>query len=628
MRLSLSPRAHFFRWTFGLLAALSFGVTQANAATDTRYGLVGTGGKAFAEKLELTWYALEGNYTNTGVFSSTNPANDPTGGRKVLRKVAKLNVRADNLGQSNLQFQTALLVYANTLAVWFSNPAGAKPTFTWYDPVATSLSAAESLQIVTTITREKTLSPAVSGTVWEIGNEPNLFPAILPASYGAIFNRYSKIIKQADPTARVALGPLFVRETAMDLLPRMREILSQNLTSSGFGNPGQALFDSVNNNVWAAYSSRTLNLGTVEYLGQVLAALDTSVHPEIGSLHVYPFDDRLPTLTTAAVKKTLDSLADSLTTRLQKKNPAAVLWITEFGNLNEGLTEDASAAQASSLLDVFTANAKFQNWFYYKATGYDTQLLGLPGLSAPLTRLASDTAFNPADGDFACTRLNAIGRMYYQRANGTACTDAQTGFQSTQSLANPFNLANVPLPLRLRPASKDTVRVEVAVVGGSLIENTHFTLPSHTVTFAPGDSSASGTIHFLATQSGTIQLRLRNASRAVVSADSAHSVTVQPIDAVLSGALPGGLSLSLDPAGPSLIVVTPERIALRTRILDAAGKMRGTRLQSLETGRHVLDLRDRMGSDMAAGHYSLEVSGQGFRRIFPFPRTTFQGPRD
>src|SRR5688572_4510353 len=114
------------------------------------------------------------------------------------------------------------------------------------------------------------------------------------------------------------MGPVFVRETGMDLLLRRREIQTESLMQRGLGQPGQPMFDSVDNDLWLAYSARTLNLGTVDYFAQALAALDTAVKPDVISLHVYPFDDRAPALGEERVKHILDSLADTLTARFQK----------------------------------------------------------------------------------------------------------------------------------------------------------------------------------------------------------------------------------------------------------------------------------------------------------------------
>lgn len=601
--------------------SVAFTLSLAGAAADARFGLVGTGGKAFAEKFGLSYYALEGNYPASGnVFSSVNPANDPAGGRKVLRKVAKLNVRNDSLGQTNAQFEAALGAYANALVTWnLTGRLTAKPVFTWYAPAAASLSAAESLQIITTIRREKALVPAVTGTVWEIGNEPNLFPALLPARYGEIFARYYKIIKGEDPAAKIAMGPVFVRELAADLLLRMREIQTQTLIQRGLGQPGQALFDSVDKDLWATYSSRVLNLGTVDYFAQALAAMDSSVKPDVVSLHVYPFDDRAPLLSAPQAKATLDSLADSLRARFQARGASPALWITEFGNINPAYDAEAAATQASALIDVFLAGTRYSNWFYYKATGADAQLAGVPGLGLPLTRLAADSAFSPADGNFACGRLNAIGRMYYLRANGVECAE-KAGFTTAVSSYNPFDTGPTHfIPVAMGRSEVDTVRFTVAVKGGTLQQDVHYTLASSTLTFAPGDTLKSVTLQSSALNSGSIILVLRNPLNAGLTGDSVHTVNVSAVDLAILPGLPGSW-FSLDRARAALVLQAPRDVDLSIRILDAAGKTQGLLRTRSPAGRSVIALRSafRNGA-LPAGLYKIEVSGPGFRKTFSLP---------
>src|SRR4051812_29029999 len=160
----------------GTPAAGVVGGSGSNAHSvkaDPRFGLVGTGGAAFAEKFGLKYYILEGNYSDGkgDLFSSVDPANDPAPGFSVVRKVAKLNVRTDALGESNAQFQAKLTQYAKDLAGWYVLPGwarGKKPAFTWYTPNVESLVKAESLQIAETLKRENQGNSHATGTVWEI----------------------------------------------------------------------------------------------------------------------------------------------------------------------------------------------------------------------------------------------------------------------------------------------------------------------------------------------------------------------------------------------------------------------------------------------------------------------------
>jgi hypothetical protein len=104
------------------------------------------------------------------------------------------------------------------------------------------------------------------------------------------------------------------------------------------------------------------------------------------------------------------------------------------------------ASGMSDMIDIFTANTRIGNVFYYKGTGADQQLDLLSGLgtsapAVPLTRLAVDSAFTPANGNFACTNLNVIGNMYYLRAVGVTCADAAPTAQPVLALPVPFATA-------------------------------------------------------------------------------------------------------------------------------------------------------------------------------------------
>jgi hypothetical protein len=303
----------------GCLLSLLLAAPAATAgvlAGEEAFGLVGTGGKTFAARFGLRYFTIEGNYTATSgtSFYSTDPAYDPDPGFSVVREVAKLNVRNDNLGETNAQFQAKLNAYAKALAAWYPKPSflrGAKPTFTWYQPDAAALVKAESLQIVQTIRREKARNPQMTGTVWEIGNEPNLFPAILPAEYAAIFEAYRRVIKAEDPQAAVALGALFLPEPAADLKARLSDELESRmqaeLTAAGLYSAVNAagFFDDLCNDLKNTMLSRMLALPTREYLRQVLNA--TSARPDLVTLHVYGYDDRAPYLDSAAMRAILDT---------------------------------------------------------------------------------------------------------------------------------------------------------------------------------------------------------------------------------------------------------------------------------------------------------------------------------
>ncbi len=402
-------------------------------SVDPRFGLVGTGGAAFAAKFGFRYYTLEGNYSEGKgtVFSSVDPGNDPAAGFSVVREAAKLNMRTDALGQTNAQFQAKLNQYAKDLAVWYLTPSfarGSKPAFVWYSPNANALIQAESLQIVETIRREKTRSPAVTGTVWEIGNEPNLFPAITPGEYAAIFANYRRVIKAEDPSAKVAMGSIFLPEPCDDLKAKLGEELESKmrteLQTAGYYNTLNAsgVFPNLVNDVKNTMLSRMLALPGREYLRQVLAA--TTARPDIVTLHAYPYDDRAPFQDSAALHGIIDTTVAGITAMLAANGASAPLWITEFGNIEQNLDEAHVAARTRQLIGAFASDSAIAMWFHYKSTGNDDQFALFSSGPAPLTRLAVDAAFAPASGNFSCTMLNAVGLAYWAAGHaGEACAD-------------------------------------------------------------------------------------------------------------------------------------------------------------------------------------------------------------
>jgi len=418
---------------------------HAFAETDPRFGFAGTGGKAFAEKFGLSHYILEGNYPPSSTqMHSTSESHDPEVGYEVVRRVAKLTERSDGLGESLAEFQSKLAAYVQSLAIWFTIPIGVKPVWVWYSPPSASLAAAESSQIVQTIRREKTKVPAITGTVWEIGNEPNFFPPLLPGEYGELFSRYYRIIKSEDSTAKVAFGSLFVHEVAEDIIPKLQEYLRQTMTGNGLGSPGEARFDSIEANVRQNVFSRLSDQETAVYARQALQAVSPDMHPDIISIHVYPYDDRLPIMDKSSLQEKTDRVVVEISDVLVARGGKAPVWVTEFGNIDAALSETEIASQLSNLIDIFIANESIEHWYYYKATGADQQFAFFAGSEKPLTRLAIDSGFTPPDGRFSCAELNLIGRLYFLKATGQDCEDETP-------LVNPFRrreAGQTGLPMR------------------------------------------------------------------------------------------------------------------------------------------------------------------------------------
>jgi hypothetical protein len=458
---------------FPIILILSFGAFSLgwSITPDVRFGLVGSGGATFAAKFGLSYYTLEGNYSadRGGLFSSVDPVNDPAPGFKVVREVAKLNVRTDGLGETNAQFQTKLAQYTKELASWYLMPAwgrGKKPVFKWYVPDALALIHAESLQIVETIRREKARNPQITGTIWEIGNEPNFFPAILPTEYAAIFSQYSRVIKAEDPAAVIAMGALFMPEINQDLKLRFGEELEakmkMELEIAGLYNTMVSLdlFQSLVADVKNTVLSRTLALSTQEYLRQVLDA--TAARPDLVSVHAYPYDDRAPFLDSAAMQNILDTTATGISTVLALKGISDTwgdrgsIWITEFGNIEQGLDANQVAERMRLMLSWFQGNPAYGHWFHYKSIGVDDQFALFSSGPAPLTRLVTESTFIPVDGNFACSHLNAVGHTYWRASHGG------------QSCQDPVVVIPVPLPDEVPEDNPDTLLKTPVAINDSL----------------------------------------------------------------------------------------------------------------------------------------------------------------
>ena len=515
----------------------SSSIQAESISKDDRFGFVGTGGKAFAAKYKLGSYTLEGNYnSSTGsIFSSVNPAMDPDSGYSVVREVAKLNVRIDALGETNAQFQEKLRQYTLDLATWYSIPPGsrpAKPAFPWYHPNANAIIQAESLQIVTTIKREKARNPQVTGTIWEIGNEPNFFPAITPEEYAAIFEAYSRVIKKEDPEAEVAMGSLFLPEFSSDLKLKISEDLESRIrvelqkegVYDGFVSAG--FFAPLVKDVQDALFSQMLTLSSREYVRKVLDA--TTSRPDIITVHIYPYDDRAPSLDSAAYKFILDTTLAGLATVMSAKGFSVPIWVTEYGNIQPLLSETGVAQQTALFTHLFENNSSIKKWFYYKATGLDTQLPFITSGPIPLTRLAIDSAFSPLDGNFPCGKLNANGKEYYRLSHGGEnCFEHIRFSKNGSSHLESDSILKIKVELDI--PSDHIISVNIFPKAGSAI-GTDYSLPTNSVTFGIGETTKEFDVQLLndsiKAETETVTLVLRDPLDAGLSLDSTYLLTI------------------------------------------------------------------------------------------------------
>ena len=81
---------------------------------------------------------------------------------------------------SAVTFSGKLYAYSLRLTKYYANPAWffGKPQFTWWTPQPTSLWTNEMDQIRAAINRDRQNGSYLN--IWEIGNEPNMFPLLEP----------------------------------------------------------------------------------------------------------------------------------------------------------------------------------------------------------------------------------------------------------------------------------------------------------------------------------------------------------------------------------------------------------------------------------------------------------------
>jgi hypothetical protein len=634
-----------FTWVGLGLALAGFSPLSATPA-DARFGLVGTGGAAFAAKFGLSYYTLEGNYDASQgiIFSSVNANLDPRPGFKVVREVAKLNVRIDGLGETNAQFQTKLSQFTKDLATWYALPSwgrGKKPVYQWFVPDANALIHAESLQIVETIRREKQRNPAITGTVWEVGNEPNLFPAILPMEYAAIFANYHRVIKSEDPSAVVAMGAIFMPEISEDLKARFGEELTAKIKSelqtANLYNTMVTLgvFSALVLDVKNTVLSRTLALSSQEYLRQVLDA--TTARPDLVTVHAYPYDDRDPVLDSTGMQTILDSTVNGLAVLFASKGipissgVTSNLWVTEFGNIEQGLDVDQVAQRSTRMIGHFKANPNFGRWFHYKSTGSDDQFALFSSGPAPITRLASEATFSPVDGTFSCSALNAVGRTFWRSSHfGEACVD---------SVAPPVVVAQLNAPILLN-AEGSSLSSSLPLVWAwesgkesGLDSNTAFSI----VEYFRDTTSQQPLLRSDSIKAHSLKVSIPNDIAVVwprVKAKDGQNRetpwspwkkliwTGIPPTRILAGPAVG-FSIKPAPGGRSFLVMRislPEGAMVRVQILDSRGRVRRSLFQGyLEKGSHAFpyDGRGERGKSLSGGIYFCRFQANGEVRTIP-----------
>ncbi len=398
----------------------------------------------------------------------------------MIRKVAQLEARNDGLGFTPAMFESRMQNYADHLAQYYAWPFfQSKPSFTWWEPNVPALIAADGPQIVATIQRD--LANAVSPRIWEIGNEPNLFPSISPASYAQLFRAYYRLIKQHDPDAIILCGAVFMTELIEprdNLIDVLNHRLVKDSWSSGnminvgtgvvigalLGGPIGGLIgglypsyiiESTKDQVRRTLTSRLFQYASGrDYLSEVVKWFrnnDARMYIDFIfdrtqsgfgnriSVHAYPLDlgtTKTPLQVRTMVQYWMNQYRDefyytsSTGVKVYSDHP---IWVTEVGNINYKLTPLQVAERFNEVLLVgYNLNtwrlpeapgAGWANppavWLWYKPIGVDHKFAQLlPGRAPPYTRLIEDVNYVSRWPLLpACSQLGIMGRVYSSYTN-------------------------------------------------------------------------------------------------------------------------------------------------------------------------------------------------------------------
>ena len=460
------------------------------------YGAIGDAERQFAQKMHMGWYEIYGNHgfdinqTPNTLIQSLDKGVDPPTGMNIVRKVATIENRNDAHGYGKKEFGADLVDLAWASAGWYVWPLEGcwvtasypcvrrwrfrlchqrlpalcgrpKPRFHFHRPQADEMVAADRMQILETIRRD--IDSGRSGkTIWEIGNEPNLFPYILPQDYAKVANAYDSLIKQADPNATVAFGSLFdIDFMKADAREALNDMASTAIFTAGASTAlALSFIDPVVGFVAGGYLSSVLDdvrdvmrddiffrYSTRQYFSLVLANLDARIKPEAISAHYYPFDiegrytsDEI----TSHIANTSAWLSSDL---YQNRGQYSPVVITEIGNINWKLDTEAKALPR--MVDILDGAERGVSLFggeggvnfnalllWYKPLRIDDKFNGLSDIplagidNPPFTRFLNDG--NVTVGDVQgfinlngwssfCGDINTLGLEYYRRINGGAC---------------------------------------------------------------------------------------------------------------------------------------------------------------------------------------------------------------
>ena len=368
-------------------------VNMAGNRIDKRFNLVGDGSKETALRTGLEYYTLEGNYEDRDNFpSSMNPylALLPPINHKVVREVGKLlqnNWVNKVFGLTNTEFEEQVSSHYSSTGDYLAYAFGLDnigydldPFEDWHDPDVQKMIDYEGPQIDALIQMEK--QNQIEGTLWEIGNEPNMHVRLDPKDYAELYVAYHKRILQnkLPENSRIALGSLIMPELLQDSRSRFVDEAkkkgraqysekTENIDVVGHGVSlvaGVATFyytGSYHIGVLTTMGLEALGSGLAEYgrytadrfskaVGNQLADavlreiknIAPEVIPQLDvlSLHAYRYEEKAPFIGSCQLENELSNFFEQVQNVFQSyTGKPAKIWVTEFGIISdpEGSTD-------------------------------------------------------------------------------------------------------------------------------------------------------------------------------------------------------------------------------------------------------------------------------------------------
>ncbi len=341
---------------------------------------------------------------------------------------------------------------------------------------------------------------AYPGSVWVVGNEPDTTyegqDALLAEVYADRFYELSKIIRNSDPSARIAFGPV-VQPTPIRLR-YLERAWNQLIIDAGSPALASSLID-----FWAIHAF---------ILNEEVGSWGTGVPPGFENDHADAviITDLTDTYSIDIFQSRINALRTWMMGIGEREKP---LWITEYGSLMPPI-DPPGGPDYYNVSDQDTANFMLATFnFMLSATDVQT---GLPGDGNKLVQRWFWYSLNDHRYNF--------GGSIFDPDNGNSMTLVGQEFQDYQ----PYNLAQpdlFPLSLSIAPVSynPDFTLVDYRLdvnIGNSLLADTG---SSSQVWIYDGDPDAGGTLIAGPISSNAIQ---RCGGTVMVLA---HWIGVQPL---------------------------------------------------------------------------------------------------